>query len=75
MFQYLFISVEKKKYECKVPIILNNKTDEPYKYLHLSGELLSSHIYCTPDKIEFQPVPLGTKATLDIDIFYRNFTK
>jgi len=52
---------------------LNGNKDEPYSQLHLSGELSSPSLKCTPETIQFQPVPLGTKTSASVDLCYKNF--
>lgn len=74
--QFLFnISEEAKKYEAKVPVILNGQSSRPYSYIHLTGELLSPDIQFSPTAVQFSPVPLGTEANLDVQLLCKDFNK
>ncbi|XP_006816677.1 cilia- and flagella-associated protein 47-like, partial [Saccoglossus kowalevskii] len=62
-------------YETKVPIVLNEEYDKPYRFLHLIGELKSPQLKFDPLAIVLTPVPLCTEVSADFTIHASGFRK
>jgi hypothetical protein len=57
----IFFSFKDKpgKYECKIPIIVNDNYEQPYYKIEVTGELLTPSITFEPNLLVFKPIPLG----------------
>lgn len=61
------------KYECKIPIVVNDNFDKPYYNIEVYGEILTPTLVFEPDILVMKPIPLGLISTEKILIKALNY--
>ncbi|XP_048239518.1 cilia and flagella-associated protein 47-like isoform X3 [Haliotis rufescens] len=63
-----FCPAQPGKFECLVPVVLDELWDKPYQYLHILGELKAPRVWFDPLAICLTPVPLTTEVSCEFNI-------
>ena len=62
-------------YDCQIPIIVNDKFEQPYYNIQITGELLSPKLVFDPSTLILKPIPLGLTRTEKIVLKAFNYER
>ncbi|KAL5010428.1 hypothetical protein ScPMuIL_012733 [Solemya velum] len=71
----MFCPKEGGKYECLIPIIIDDNFEKPYQYLHVIAELKAPKMWFDPLAIVMTPVPLATEVSNEFMLLATQYTK